>query len=156
VTLRCANCNADNSDGDGFCRNCGRPLATAPAAPVRRAASPSLPGPLLVAGLAGGLILAASLGVLIASVTRTLQQALLVSFFGLFPILFLSGTMVPIESMPRGLQLVSLASPLRHYMEVILGVFLKGAGFADLWPQTLALLAIGTVLFTSALIAFRR
>lgn len=102
------------------------------------------------------LVSAISLGVLIASVTRTLQQALLVSFFGLFPILFLSGTMVPIESMPRGLQIVSLASPLRHYMEVILGVFLKGAGFADLWPQTLALLAIGTVLFTSALIAFRR
>lgn len=102
------------------------------------------------------LVSAISLGVLIASVTRTLQQALLISFFGLFPILFLSGTMVPIESMPRALQIVSLASPLRHYMEVILGVFLKGAGFADLWPQTLALLSIGTVLFTSAVFAFRR
>jgi ABC-2 type transport system permease protein len=102
------------------------------------------------------LVSAISLGVLIASVTRTLQQALLVSFFGLFPILFLSGTMVPIESMPRALQIVSLASPLRHYMEVILGVFLKGAGFADLWHQTLALLAIGAVLFTLAVFAFRR
>ena len=102
------------------------------------------------------LVSAISLGVLIASVTRTLQQALLVSFFGLFPIMFLSGTLVPVESMPRTLQIVSLASPLRHYMEVILGVFLKGAGFADLWPQTLALLAIGAVLFTSAVFAFRR
>lgn len=102
------------------------------------------------------LVSAISLGVLIASVTRTLQQALLVSFFGLFPLLFLSGTMVPIESMPRALQTASLASPLRHYMEVILGVFLKGAGFAQLWPQTLALGAIGTVLFAAAVIAFRR
>ena len=102
------------------------------------------------------LVSAISLGVLIASVTRTLQQALLVSFFGLFPILFLSGTMVPIESMPRSLQIASLVSPLRHYMEVILGVFLKGAGFAQLWPQTLALLAIGAVLFAAAAIAFRR
>lgn len=102
------------------------------------------------------LMSAISIGVLIASVTRTLQQTLLVSFFGLFPLLFLSGTMVPIESMPRPLQVASLASPLRHYMEVILGVFLKGAGFADLWPQTLALLAIGATLFGSAVIAFRR
>jgi ABC-2 type transport system permease protein len=102
------------------------------------------------------LVSAISLGVLIASVTRTLQQALLVSFFGLFPLLFLSGTMVPIESMPRPLQIASLASPLRHYMEVILGVFLKGAGFAQLWPQMLALLAIGAVLFAAAAIAFRR
>jgi ABC-2 type transport system permease protein len=109
-----------------------------------------------VASTAVFLVSAISLGVLIASVTRTLQQALLVSFFGLFPLLFLSGTMVPIESMPRPLQIASLASPLRHYMEVILGVFLKGAGFAQLWPQMLALLAIGAVLFAAAAIAFRR
>jgi len=102
------------------------------------------------------LMSAISLGVLIAAVTRTLQQALLVSFFGLFPIMFLSGTLVPVESMPRALQIVSLASPLRHYMEVILGVFLKGAGFADLWQQTLALLVIGAVLFTLGVFAFRR
>ncbi|HKS56490.1 MAG TPA: ABC transporter permease [Steroidobacteraceae bacterium] len=102
------------------------------------------------------LVSAISLGVLIASVTRTLQQALLVSFFGLFPLLFLSGTIVPVESMPRALQLASLASPLRHYMEVILSVFLKGAGLAQLWPQMLALLGIGAVLFAAALAAFRR
>jgi ABC-2 type transport system permease protein len=102
------------------------------------------------------LVSAISIGVLIASVTRTLQQALLVLFFGLFPLLFLSGTMVPIESMSRPLQIASLASPLRHYMEVILGVFLKGAAFVDLRPQTLALLAIGAVLFGSAAITFRR
>lgn len=109
-----------------------------------------------VAATAVFLVSAISLGVLVASVTRTLQQALLVSFFGLFPLLFLSGTMVPIESMPRPLQIASLASPLRHYMEVILGVFLKGAGFAQLWPNTLALVAIGAVLFASALIVFKR
>lgn len=102
------------------------------------------------------LVSAISLGVLIASMTRTLQQALLVSFFGLFPVMFLSGTIVPVESMPRALQIASLASPLRHYMEVILSVFLKGAGLAQLWPQMLALLGIGAVLFAAALVAFRR
>lgn len=102
------------------------------------------------------LLSAIGLGVLIATVTRTLQQALLLSFFGLFPIMFLSGTLVPIESMPPFLQTLSLASPLRYYMDVILGVFLKGAGVAELWPQALALLGIGTILFGTALAVFRR
>lgn len=102
------------------------------------------------------MVSAISIGVMIASVMKTLQQTLLVSFFGLFPLLFLSGTMVPIESMPRALQLASLVSPLRYYVEVILGVFLKGAGFVDLWAQTLALMAIGAVLFGFAVRMFRR
>ena len=88
--------------------------------------------------------------------TRTLQQALLLAFFGLFPIMFLSGTFVPIKSMPDFLQQLSLLSPVRYYTDIILSVFLKGAGLAELWPQTLALLAIGTVLFGCSLLVFRR
>lgn len=80
---------------------------------------------------------------------------LLLSFFGLFPLMFLHGTLAPVESMPKALQVLSLASPLRHYMDVILGVFLKGAGLAELWPQTLALAAIGAPLFFAAAIIFR-
>jgi len=102
------------------------------------------------------LLSAIALGVLIAAITRTLQQALLLSFFGLFPILFLSGTLTPVESMPPFLQSLSLASPLRYYMEIILGVFLKGAGFGELWDEAARLLLIGAVLFGLALAAFRR
>jgi len=98
---------------------------------------------------------AIALGVFVASVSRTLQQALLLSFFGLFPLMFLSGTLAPVESMPKFMQTLSLVSPLRHYMDVILGVFLKGAGLADLWPQALALLAIGMPLFAAAILIFR-
>lgn len=112
--------------------------------------------PLFLALTALFLLSAIGLGVLVAAVTRTMQQALLLSFFGLFPIMFLSGTLVPIESMPKALQYLSLASPLRYYMDIILGVFLKGAGLADLWGQTLALVAIGTLLFALALGVFRR
>lgn len=101
------------------------------------------------------LLSAIALGVLIASITQTLQQALLLSFFGLFPIMFLSGTLAPVESMPAALQTVSLVSPLRHYMDVILGIFLKGAGTEDLWPQALALIAIGVPLFAVATLIFR-
>jgi len=133
-------------------------LAVFPSLLVARAFDVPMRGDLAPFLLITGIFLvsAISLGVLIASVTRTLQQALLVSFFGLFPVMFLSGTIVPVESMPRALQIASLASPLRHYMEAILGVFLKGAGLAQLWPQMLALLAIGAVLFAAALVAFRR
>jgi ABC-2 type transport system permease protein len=102
------------------------------------------------------LLSAIGIGILVATVSRTLQQALLLAFFGLFPIMFLSGTVVPIESMPVFLQGVSLFSPLRHYLEVILGIFLKGTGLAELWRQALALLAMGLVLFAAALASFRR
>ncbi|WP_206456438.1 ABC transporter permease [Aurantimonas marina] len=112
---------------------------------------------LLFLGLTAIFLLSAiGIGVLIASVSRTLQQALLLAFFGLFPLMFLSGTLAPIESMPKALQIASLASPLRHYMDVTLGIFLKGLGIRDLWPSALALLAIGISLFGIAIHIFRQ
>ncbi|MGD9601806.1 MAG: ABC transporter permease [Gammaproteobacteria bacterium] len=112
---------------------------------------------LLFLGLTALFLLSAiAIGVLIATISRTLQQALLLAFFGLFPLMFLSGTLAPVESMPKALQIASLASPLRHYMDVILGVFLKGAGIETLWPQALSLLAIGVPLFFIAVRIFRR
>jgi ABC-2 type transport system permease protein len=84
------------------------------------------------------------------------QQALLLSFFGLFPLMFLSGTVAPVESMPEALQRISLASPLRHYLDITLGVFLKGAGIAELWPQALVLVATGLLLFGLAGYIFNR
>ncbi|WP_020682355.1 ABC transporter permease [Marinobacterium rhizophilum] len=101
------------------------------------------------------LLSAIAIGVLVAAVCRTLQQALLLAFFGLFPMMFLSGTLAPIASMPAILQQLSLLSPLRYYMDVILGIFLKGNGIADLWPQALALAGIGTLLFAIAAAVFR-
>lgn len=102
------------------------------------------------------LLSAIALGVAVATVAKTLQQALLLAFFGLFPLMFLSGSLVPIESMPEILQRLSLISPLRYYMDVILGIFLKGAGLRELWPQAIALSFIGTVLFSGSLLVFRR
>lgn len=98
--------------------------------------------------LASALALAACLaiGTLIATFARTLQQALLIGFFVLFPLMFLSGTVVPIDTMAKPLQVLSLASPVRHYMEIALGVILKGVGLEVLWPQFGGLAAIGTIL----------
>lgn len=97
-----------------------------------------------------------SIGVLIASAERTLQQALFVVLFVLFPVLFLSGTITPIESMRSVLQMVSLLSPVRHYMDALVGIFLKGNGFAVVWPQLLWLLGLRAALFGTGLGLFRR
>ena len=102
------------------------------------------------------LLSAVALGVLIAVYSRTLQQALLLSFFGLFPVMFLSGTLTPVEAMPDFLQLISRLSPLRYYMEIIIGVFLKGAGWTELWDETLCLIAIAIPLLILSLAMFRR
>ena len=97
-----------------------------------------------------------AIGVFVAAITNTLQQALLSSFFGLFPLLFLSGSIAPIESMPAGLQIGAEASPIRHYIEIVSGLFLKGSGVAELWPHALALAAISAPLFLGSWLIFRR
>lgn len=96
------------------------------------------------------------MGILIATVSGTLQQALLLSFFALFPILFLSGTVVPLESMPIALQYVAELSPLRHYMEAVLGIFFKGTGLEILWPHLAVLAVIGLTLLGISVMRFRR
>lgn len=108
---------------------------------------------LFVAASALALVVSLALGILISTFARTLQQALLIGFFVIFPLMFLSGTIVPIDTMPAALQALSLASPIRHYMEIALGIVLKGVGIATLWPQFAGLGAIGIAL---ALAAFTR
>ena len=112
--------------------------------------------PLLLALNLVALLSAVSIGVFIGTVTNTLQQALLTSFFSLFPLLFLSGSVTPLESMPRWLQTGIEISPLRHSIAIATGIFLKGAGMPQLWPHAAALLAIGIVIFSSAWLLFRK
>jgi ABC-2 type transport system permease protein len=102
------------------------------------------------------LLSAVSIGVFVAVITRTLQQAMLTAFFGLFPLLFLSGSVAPIESMPSWLQAGTEVSPLRHYLEIVSGLFLKGAGMSELWPHALALAGISVPMFFASWLMFRR
>ncbi len=133
-------------------------LSVFPSLLIVRAFDVPLRGSLaLFLALTGVFLLSAiALGVLIASYSRTLQQALLLSFFGLFPVMFLSGTLTPVESMPVFLQALSYLSPLRYYMDIITGIFLKGAGWMELWDETLSLLAIAVPMLILALAVFRR
>lgn len=70
--------------------------------------------------------------------------------------LVISGVVVPVESMPRPIQLLSLLSPLTYYMEIGLGIFLKGVGMDVLWPQALAMGGLGLGLFALGLWRFGR
>jgi ABC-2 type transport system permease protein len=72
------------------------------------------------------------------------------SFFFMIPMVFLSGFVFPIENMPEVVQQATLVIPLRYFLVIVRGIFLKGVGLEVLWPQVLALLACGLVLLTLA------
>jgi ABC-2 type transport system permease protein len=94
-------------------------------------------------------------GLLISTISNTQQEAFMSGFLVFLPSLLLSGFMFPVNSMPRVFQILTLAIPLRHYLEIVRAVFLKGAGFDALWRQLLALLAMGVALLWAAALRFR-
>ncbi len=110
---------------------------------------------LFVAGILY-LLSALGIGLLISTVSKTQQEAAMASFLFLMPALLLSGFMFPVSSMPVVFQYLTLANPLRHFLEVVRSVFLKGGGVAILWPQLAALLVIGTAVFGAAAARFRK
>jgi ABC-2 type transport system permease protein len=85
------------------------------------------------------------LGLLISTTSQTQQEAFMASYLTLVPAILLSGFMVPVDSMPPFFRLLSLANPLRHYLEIVRGVFLKGTGLAELWAQHHWLPGLGVV-----------
>lgn len=108
--------------------------------------------------LATTLFLMSSLGIglLISTVSSTQQQAMMSAFFIIFPALLLSGFAFPIENMPIPVQWLTLLNPLRYYMVVIRGIFLKGVGLAALWQQIVALGVIGVIVLSAAVVRFRK
>ncbi len=83
-----------------------------------------------------------AVGLLISAISRSQQQAILLVFPLAMIDLALSGYLVPVETMPRGLQVLSLFTPLRHYMKILKDIMLKGADFSILWPSALALVVL--------------
>ena len=83
------------------------------------------------------------LGIYISTVSETQQEAVISSFFLLFPMIMLSGLIFPIDNMPPAIQLLTRLIPLRYFLEIIRGVYLKGIGLEVVWPQTLILLGFG-------------
>jgi ABC-2 type transport system permease protein len=96
------------------------------------------------------------LGLLISTSSVSQQQAFMASFLVFMPALLLSGFMFPVSSMPAVFRWLTLLNPARHYMAIVRGLFLKGAGFAALWPPLLALLLLGVGLLSLATTRFRK
>jgi len=102
-------------------------------------------GSLLLLFGATALYLMTTLGVglLISTVSQTQQQAMMSTFFFYFPAVLLSGFMFPIANMPRIIQWLTYLNPLRYFLIIIRGIFLKGVGPDVLWPQMAALVLMG-------------
>lgn len=107
---------------------------------------------LLLAGLSLVYLLTTlGLGLFVSTISSSQQQAMITtSFFFLLPMVFLSGFIFPIENMPTVIQPVTYLIPLRYFLVILRGIFLKGVGLDVLWPNALALLVWGLSILTLA------
>jgi ABC-2 type transport system permease protein len=115
-------------------------------------------GPLWLLPLSTAIYLLSVLGfgLFVSTVAKTLQQALMATFLFFMPAVLLSGFMFPIENMPAVFQYLTYANPLRYFLIIIRGIFLKGNGFSILWPHMLALFILGVVVFTMSSLRFKK
>jgi ABC-2 type transport system permease protein len=100
---------------------------------------------LLLLGNVFFLMSSVGVGLFISTISSTQQQAQISTFFFMMPAFILSGFAFPLENMPEWLQTITYANPLRYFLIIIRGVFLKGNGLDILWPQMLALVILGTL-----------
>jgi ABC-2 type transport system permease protein len=98
-----------------------------------------------------------ALGLFISTISATQQQAMMTStFFFLMPMIYLSGFIFPIENMPGAIQPLTYLIPVRYFLIMVRGIFLKGIGIDLLWPQAAALAAWGTGMFLLAVLRSRK
>jgi ABC-2 type transport system permease protein len=95
-------------------------------------------------------------GVFISTISNTQQQAVLSTFMFLMPAFLLSGFAFPIHSMPQIFQYVTYLNPMRYFIEIVRGIFLRGSGIVNLWPQLLALLGFGVAVLGLSVLRFRK
>jgi ABC-2 type transport system permease protein len=98
-----------------------------------------------------------ALGLFISTISDTQQQAMMTStFFFLMPMMYLSGFVFPIENMPSIIQPVTYLMPLRYFLVIVRGIFLKGVGLEVLWPQAAALAGWGGGVLALAVLRSRK
>jgi len=97
------------------------------------------------------------LGLFVSTLVRTQQQAMMVAaFFVMMPFVLLSGFIFPVENMPPAIQVLAAFIPLKYYLEIVRGLFLKGTGWHELWPPALILLLWGISILGLASLKFRK
>ena len=102
------------------------------------------------------ILAALALGLLISTVSKTQQEAFMLLILVLLPSVMLSGFISPIESMPKFFQWLTVVNPIRYFLEIVRGVFLKGIGVAELWPQYLTLTFMAGAILITATRRFKR
>lgn len=112
--------------------------------------------PLLLALCALYVMTTLSLGLLVSTLARTQQEAMMLGFFTMLPMLFLSGFFFPIAAMPQVLQWISVLIPLKYFLIILRGIVLKGVGLTLLTHEVLALLVFGVALMALAASRFRK
>jgi ABC-2 type transport system permease protein len=93
------------------------------------------------------LLTTTAIGLFISTISHSQQQAILSVVLFMLPALLFSGFAFPIESMPPVIQMLTYLNPMRHFLDLIRSLFLKGAGITLLWPKILLLLCIGILMF---------
>ncbi len=115
-------------------------------------------GSYLLLGVASLCYLLSGLGIglFISTISSTQQEAFMSMFFFFLPAIMLSGFMFPIQNMPKALQYLTLLDPIRHYLVIVRGAFLRGAGWSILGPEILVLLFMGVVVLVFAMTRFHK
>jgi ABC-2 type transport system permease protein len=97
-----------------------------------------------------------SIGLIISTISATQQEAFLAMFLFILPAIILSGFLYPVDTMPEVFQQLTLLNPLRHFLEIVRGVFLKGAGISELRTQFGVLAIMAAAGFVVATTRFKR
>jgi ABC-2 type transport system permease protein len=96
------------------------------------------------------------IGLYISTISKTQQQAMMATFFFFQPAILLSGFATPIDNMPMVFQYITYLSPLRYFLVIVRGIFLKGVGWDVLWPQVLALFILGVLILSLSALRFKK
>lgn len=112
--------------------------------------------PLLFGAALVYLVATLGLGLVVGTLARTQQQALMGVFFIIIPAFLLSGMMTPVEAMPAWVQPITWVNPVRYYIEILRSILLRGATFQDIQRSFFHLAGIATAFLAIAVFRFRR
>ena len=111
---------------------------------------------LVLSGAALCVMSGISIGTVIATFSKSTQQAFMTNFFVNPPLLSFSGALTPVEAMPKWLQPLSVVNPIYHFTTIARAVLFKASGLVDLWPNFLGLFVITLILFSLCVWRFRK
>lgn len=111
---------------------------------------------LLVLGTGVYLLSVLGIGLFLSTITHNQQQAMMATMLFYMPAILLSGFIFPIDNMPGIFQYITYANPLRYFLVIIRGIFLKGNGFNILWPQMAALVVLGFLIIGVSALRFKK